>query len=129
MNVRWDAVVDRARFDVAEAPPARLTTKTTQPGRAQVRVRLFGALAAVCSQRCVTFELAGAATLADVLAALGERLGEPFRVRVLDEAGIKRRYCRLFVDGVPVDDLQTVLDSSSQPTEIEMILLIAPEGG
>ena len=98
MNVRWDAVVDRARFDVAEAPPARLTTKTTQPGRAQVRVRL--------------------------LAALDARL-----VRVLDEAGIKRRYCRLFVDGVPVDDLQTVLDSSSQPTEIEMILLIAPEGG
>jgi hypothetical protein len=36
-------------------------------------------------------------------------------------------YCRLFVGGVPIDDMQTPIDADS--IDIEMILLVAIEGG
>ena len=51
----------------------------------------------------------------------------PFLARVLDETGAKQRYCRLFVAGVPTEDLRTPIDTDS--IEIEMILLVAIEGG
>jgi hypothetical protein len=60
---------------------------------------------------------------------LGERLGEGFLAQVLNENGAKRRHCRLFVGGYPIESLQTALGATPDPREIDIILLIAPEGG
>jgi molybdopterin converting factor small subunit len=130
MNIRWDAVVDPAAVESSRAPPAlphpivdRNSTDIS------VRVQLFGALAAVSSQRSFELVLPAGALVADVIAILGEQLGEIFSAQVVDAGGVKRRHCRLFVAGYPVENLQTPLYPISDLTEIDIILLIAPEGG
>jgi hypothetical protein len=128
-NVRWDEVVDRALV-----PPA-LTPAIQRPGHGQgesanaisVRVQLFGAWASVTIERTLNLVVPKPATVGAVIAAVGERLGEAFLSRVLDDTGAKRRYCRLFVGGVPVEDMRTPIDADS--IDIEMILLVAIEGG
>jgi hypothetical protein len=77
----------------------------------------------------ITLAVAPTAILADVLAALGERLGGAFLIHVLDRAGNKHRHCRIFVDGYPADDLNACVNARAEPAEIEIILLVAPEGG
>ncbi len=130
MNVRWDAVVDRAAPEARETParpPKRVLEQGS--GRIEVHVRLFGMLASQSAERSFRLALPAAATVADVLAAAGERLGEGFLAQVLDERGAKRRHCRLFVGGYPMEDLRTALGATPDPSEIDIILLIAPEGG
>lgn len=132
MNVRWDAVVDRAAsaVDYYKIPPLPPRAENSRPtGNIQMHLQLFGALASLSAERSIKLELPPPATVADVLAALKERLGEVFLTRVLDETGAKHRYCRLFVDGYPVEDMQTLIDATAHPIEIEIILLILPEGG
>jgi molybdopterin converting factor small subunit len=130
MGVRWDAVVDLGAVQMRQPPsraPAPVSTQSV--GRVEVHVQLFGALASLQGERSVRLALPAGATIAEALAKLGERLGQEFLDRVLDEAGMKRRHCRLFVAGYAVEDLQTPLHAGADPTEIDIILLIAPEGG
>ncbi len=128
MNVRWDAVVDRlAATGEAPEPPERAAEPDA--GAIEVHVRLFGALASTGGERSFRLELPAAATIADVVTALGGRLGEGFLAQVLDENGAKRRHCRLFVGGYPLESLRTALHTTPDPREIDIILLIAPEGG
>jgi len=132
MNVRWDAVVDRAAsaVDYYKIPPLLPRAENSQPaGNIQIHLQLFGALAPLAMERSIKLELPPPATIADVLAALKVRFGELFLARVQDKAGAKHRYCRLFVDGYPIEDLQTLLGATANPIEIEIILIIAPEGG
>ena len=129
MNVRWDAVVDRTAVDIKTPPLLPWSASAQRAGCIQVHVQLFGALASVSAERSIRLQLPTTTTIADVLAILGERLGESFLTRVLDKTGAKHRHCRLFVGGYSVDDLQTPVDVAAEPTLIEIILLIAPEGG
>jgi hypothetical protein len=129
MSVRWDAVVDRSRMNIAQTPPPARGVVDEDVGCIQVEVRLFGALASVSAERLITLELPARSTIADVIAPLCERLGEQFEAAVLDETQNKRSSCRLFVDGVPFESLRAPLRTNSQPTQIEIILLVAPEGG
>ena len=130
MSVRWDAVVNRAAGDVCTSlPPVPQSATRQDAGPLEVHVRLFGALASVSAERSVRLKLPATATIAEVLAIVGERLGEAFLARVLDETGAKRRHCRLFVGGYASEDLQTALHAMPDPSEIDIILLIAPEGG
>ena len=130
MNIRWDAVVNPATVASHRASPvlpAPVINRNSDGIR--VRVQLFGALAALSGQQSVELALSAGMLVADVIAILGEQLGETFSAHVIDAAGAKRRYCRLFVAGYPVEDLQTPLYPSNELTEIDIILLIAPEGG
>jgi hypothetical protein len=130
MNVRWDRVADR---DVAEriAPRPLRSRFEPQPdgGRISVKVQLFGALASLAAQRSLNFELPAGANVADALAMAGQHLGAAFLSHVLDDGGAKRRYCRTFLRGYAVEDLQTPLGATVGAAEIDIILLIAPEGG
>jgi hypothetical protein len=127
-NVRWDDVVDSTLVRSSATPAVQ--RRSDEDGLARdvrVRVQLFGALASIATERTPNLVVPKPATVGDVVTALGERLGDAFLARVLDETGVKRRYCRLFVAGVPIDDLRTPIDADS--IEIEMILLAALEGG
>lgn len=127
-NIRWDDVVDSTLVKPWVLPAGqRLRDQDEATGEISVRVRLFGALASVATKRTLHFVVAMPATVAAVVTALGERLGDAFLARVLDEAGAKQRYCRLFLAGVQIEDLQTPIDGGS--VAIDMILLVAIEGG
>lgn len=130
MNIRWDAVVNRATVERHRAPPLLPQSVIDQNANGvRVRVQLFGALAALSGQQSVELALPAGVTVAEVIAILGDRLGETFRTHVIDTSGAKRRYCRLFVEGYPVENLETPLYPTTELTEIDIILLIAPEGG
>jgi hypothetical protein len=127
-NVRWDDVVDSTLVRSSVAPAVqRQRNKDGLASDVRVHVQLFGALASITTERTPNLVVPKPATVGDVVTALGERLGDAFLTRVLDERGVKHRYCRLFVAGVPIEDLRTPIDTDS--IEIEMILLIATEGG
>jgi hypothetical protein len=128
MNVRWDEVVTCARVQPAVASDVpRKLDGSGRDGDAHVHVTLFGALASQATDQSFDLVLRASATIGDVVAVLGDSLGEEFLARVLDETQRKHRYCRLYVAGRAVEDLHTPLNADS--TNIEMIMLIAPEGG
>lgn len=130
MNIRWDAVVDADTMERHRPPLPPLQSVVDRNGNnIRVRVQLFGALAALSGQQSLELALPAGVTLADVIDSLSDRLGEDFPTHVVDASGAKRRHCRLFVAGYPVEDLQTALQPTCNPTEIDIILLIAPEGG
>ena len=125
-NVRWDDVVDSTLVQSA-AKPGVQSENSELTGDVRVHVQLFGALASIATERTLDLVVSRPASVGDVVTALGERLGDAFIARVRDETGAKHRYCRLFVAGVPVEDLRTPINIDS--IEIEMILLVATEGG
>ncbi len=130
MNIRWDAVVDADTMERRRPPPlASQSVIDRDTNSIRIRVQLFGALAALSTQQSVELTLSTGVTIADVIEILGDRLGETFLTHVIDASGVKRRHCRLFIAGYPVEDLQTPLDPATELTEIDIILLIAPEGG
>ncbi len=130
MNVRWDAVVDRNAVSVGSAPqPATAIARGRSQADIHANVQLFGALASFSPDRFFKLELPADATIADVINSLGERLGEPFLTQVIDDAGRKRRSCRLFISGEPTESLQAPLGTTPDPVQIEIILLVSPEGG
>jgi len=128
-NVRWDEVVDRSLVQPSMTPAIQRSgnRQHVSANDVSVHVQLFGAWASVTIERTLNLVIPKPATVAAVIAVMGERLGDAFLTRVLDETGAKRRYCRLFVGGAPIEDLRTPIDADS--IEIEMILLVAIEGG
>jgi molybdopterin converting factor small subunit len=127
-DVRWDDVVDSTLIQSLVAPAALQRRDDDSRARdVHVHVQLFGALASIATERTLDLVVPKPATVGSIVAALGERLGAAFLARVVDGAGAKQRYCRLFVAGVQIEDLRTPIDSDS--IEIEMILLVAIEGG
>jgi hypothetical protein len=128
-NVRWDEVVDRTLVQPSIMPAFQRSGDRQDESAKDVsiNVQLFGAWASVAVERTQNIIVPKPTTVGAVIAAMGERLGDAFVARVLDDTGAKRRYCRLFVSGVPIDDMRTPIDADS--VDIEMILLVAIEGG
>ena len=128
MNIRWDEVVDCTLVQSSLTPAVqRQRDEDGLASDVRVHVQLFGALASIATEQTLNLVVPKPATAGDIVTALGERLGNAFLARVVDETGVKHRYCRLFVAGVPIEDLRTPIDTDS--IELEMILLIATEGG
>jgi hypothetical protein len=127
VGVRWDAVVAPQTTKRSPPPVGRPICNSAQT--IQVHLQLFGALATCCPRRSLCFEQPPGTTILNVLLAAEERLGASLLVHILDESGAKRRHCRLFVGGYAVEDLRTPLDGAIGRAEIDIILLIAPEGG
>ena len=128
MNIRWDEVVDCTLVQSSLMPAVqRQRDEDGLASDVRVHVQLFGALASIATEQTLNLVVPKPATAGDIVTALGERLGNAFLARVVDETGVKHRYCRLFVAGVPIEDLRTPIDTDS--IELEMILLIATEGG
>lgn len=99
------------------------------PQEGSVHVWLFGTLSRFDPERPVVLHLPRDFTAGDVVARLGERYGAKFLDRVLSAPGEKFSHCRLFVNGSLVEELDTPIETNGTATDIEMILLIAAEGG
>jgi hypothetical protein len=132
MNIRWDAVIDcqaRAAGRSENPPPVLHAPDTLRAGNIQARVELYGVLASLSAARTIQLTLPATATIADMLTTLGESLGDGFLAHVLGPTGAKHRHCRLFVNGYPIEDMTLAIEAAAEPTQIEIILLVAPEGG
>ncbi len=129
MQVRWDAVVDRSLWDIDTASPPLRESERAAAKELRAHVRLFGSLDPNGRNRSFDLTLPQPAFLQDVFRLLAQELGEEFLPRVLDPLGRKHSYCRLFVDGVAVDDANAPLPTSAETAQIEIVLLMGMEGG
>jgi len=131
MNVRWDAVVVDNRFWAEPPRPsaAHAASKQEHAAPVSVKVWLYGNLASVSEERPLVLQIPQGFTVADVLAELTRRYGEAFSDHVFAADGRKIRQCRVFVDGLPADDVDTPVHAGTAPALVEIILLTAIEGG
>ncbi len=98
-------------------------------GEIAARVWLFGILATVIDERPVVLNMECGFSASDVIDELARRYG-PGRDdaigRQLAEIGERGH---VFVDGFPVADMGAPLDARRPAAEVEIILLVAYEGG
>ncbi len=130
MTTRWDHVVDRG---ATRGPPqgavARPDLQAASNASVVVNAWLYGALGSCAVERPIVLSLPGAFSVGELLAALGQRCGERFLERVIDRHGRKSSYCRVFVDGLPIDNLDGAAQAGPGPAQVEVILVMGIEGG
>jgi hypothetical protein len=130
---RWDAVVDKSRFCMESPLPIAVSTgprdTTTVAASVPVKIWLYGELATLLPERPLVVGLPDGFTLGEVFADLSKRCGQEFRDAVIRPDGKKSTHCRVFVDGLPVDDLDTPVHVGSSPALVELIVISATEGG
>lgn len=95
-----------------------------------VSVWLFGALSTLGPKRPFVLKFSTGVSARQVIAAISERCGPAFLEQVLCTAGSLLRCCRVFADGLPVDDLDApLLAGGGSTVEVEMIVMMSYEGG
>lgn len=134
MNIRWDEVVDRTEF--VPSPPVRHCAVPRPDeyafavaGSVDVNVWLYGTLSACTTERPITLKLSLPFSVREVLAELRTRCGDGFEQRIVGCNGTKYSFCRIFVNGVPNEDLDSSVHVDSCPPTIEIILVTCTEGG
>lgn len=128
MNMRWDAAVEANAFWSDASPsPAAPATPAGEP--VEVQVWLFGMLAASRAERPCKLRLAAGCSLRDVIGELGRRLEPDLLRHIVDERGEPFGHCRVFVDGMQAERWAAPIRGGGSPTTVEIILLVAAEGG
>jgi len=138
-STRWDEVVPARQVGprpaATEGRPASGASGAAQaaPARAvgavAVQVRLFGMRLPPTIANPLHLEFEGGCTLRDVLARVGERLGEAVLRNLVDEGGQARPTCRVFLEGEMTDDMAQRLAAGPRAAAVEVILLREIEGG
>lgn len=129
MAVRWDAVVQDNQFWAEPGGPVSSMPDADANSPASVEVWLFGTLAEAVVERPVKLQLERPFCVADVIDELGRRHGPQLLARITAPDGVKARNCRVFVNGRPVGDIAAPLRIGAIPTQVELIVLNALEGG
>ena len=129
MSVRWDAVVQDNHFWAEPGGPGSSSPAADTNSPAGVEVWLFGTLGEAVTERPVILQLESPFCVADVIDELGRRYGPELLARITTPDGAKARNCRVFVDGRPVGDTAAPVPIGAIPTQVEVILLNALEGG
>ncbi len=125
MAVRWDAAVGGSRF--WSEPERGAAGAAGAPLAAQVW--LFGRLARAAEKQPLTLALPNPFCVRDLIAELRRLCGaEAFAPLVATSAG-RLRDCRVFVDGLPIEDAGAPIEPRASPARVEIILLTAIEGG
>lgn len=94
-----------------------------------LKVWLFGGLSTIIPDRPATLAVAPNFTAMDVISELGNRYGSDFLDQVMETENEKTKCCKIFVDGLPVEDIHWPVETEGEQAEFEMILLAADEGG
>ena len=103
-------------------------TAETQGGTA-VHVWLFGGLSTLIKDRPAIIDMPKDFTAAQLIAEMGRRFGPDFTNAIMETDEEKIKACKIFMDGLPVEDIHWPLEADGDKAEMEMILLAADEGG
>ena len=109
--------------------PSTISAAEAGPPSTNIEVWLFGSLAVLIDERPAVVEMSGTFTANDVIAELARRCGSEFLDIVMEKPGVMSKCCRLFLDGLAVEDIHLPLETQGDRAEWEMILLAADEGG
>ncbi|MDE2166994.1 MAG: hypothetical protein KGJ66_11745 [Alphaproteobacteria bacterium] len=94
-----------------------------------IRVWLFGILSRFTTERPLILHLPATATFGEAIDTLAHRLGGQFAELVLQEPRKTFSHCRIFADGKHVENLNEAFERTTSASNIEMILVMAAEGG
>ncbi|MDP7601673.1 MAG: hypothetical protein QF605_09810, partial [Rhodospirillales bacterium] len=96
-------------------------------------VALFGYLSTKAENDRLTLSVPGNAKVRDVIEIIGEACGPEITATFKNDSGEFIECCRIFVEGVLLDDLDAAIisknDQDKQLSNIEIILLMANEAG
>ncbi|MAF49095.1 MAG: hypothetical protein QGH73_01940 [Rhodospirillales bacterium] len=104
----------------------------SEPGSKQpieVSVRLFGILAGLVEKNPFVLNMPVPVRAGEVVARVQEMTGPAVFANPARRIGETSPSCRLFVNGQPIEDFEARLDQDGAPIEVEMILVLAYEGG
>lgn len=114
---------------IGSRPPRAAPAHDASAGtRRNVRVWLFGGLAALMPVRPASLSVPCGATVESIIANLGCTLGAGFLGQVFEAPGRMRCTCRVFLDGLPVESGER-LPPGEATSDLELIVLTAAEGG
>lgn len=125
MAVRWDAAVGGSRF--WSEPERGAAGAAGAPLAAQVW--LFGRLARAAEKQPLSLALPNPFCVRDVIAELRRRCDAEALAPLTAASAGRLRDCRVFVDGLPVEDAGAPIEPRASPARVEIILLTAIEGG
>jgi hypothetical protein len=117
------------------AKPADLPVDepSVEIGDITMNVALFGYLSTKAENDRLTLSVPGNAKVRDVIEIIGEACGPEITATFKNDSGEFIECCRIFVEGVLLDDLDAAIISKNgqdeQPSNIEIILLMANEAG
>ena len=94
-----------------------------------LNIALFGYLSTKAENDRLTLSVPGNAKVRDVIETIGEACGPEIAATFNNDSGEFIECCRIFVEGVLLDDLEARISSKGGPTDIEIILLMANEAG
>ncbi len=94
-----------------------------------VEIWLFGYLALVAGERHISLNFPDGISAGDVVRRLADRYGPEIRKNIFDDTGAKSRFCRIFLNGLPIETLDAPLEADAKQQALELILLSAYEGG
>ena len=110
------------------APPQ--STDAPEPSAAPVlKVWLFGGLAPLAACRNFVIPLEAPTTLGALLGVMVERFGPAFSERIMQNNGELYGYCRIFLDGFPLEGRDEPINPTGSARDLELIVLTAAEGG
>jgi len=95
----------------------------------EIRISLFGVLSMHIPERPLVLTKPRSTTVSQIITHLEDKyLQSVPEMAAQDPAGLSP-YCRVFIDGYPLEEFDQPLDNGKPMIELEMILLLAYEGG
>ncbi|NQV56719.1 MAG: hypothetical protein HQ503_12740 [Rhodospirillales bacterium] len=94
-----------------------------------VSVRLFGILSAIVPENPIHMTMTQPVAIGDVIARVQAVAGPAFFANRSRTFAAASPSCRVFADGFPIEDVEAILEPKDGSIDLEIILVLAYEGG
>lgn len=94
-----------------------------------LKISLFGILARHIPERPLMLTMPGTTTVSDLITYLEKEYLQSVPELATDDPAGLSPFCRVFIDGYPIEDFNLLVDNGKPVIDLEMILLLAYEGG